>query len=224
MFPELYKKIDYTFKNADLLREALTHPSADEKRNYERLEFLGDSVLTLVITDILISKFKSEPEGDLAKRRAYVINGKILSEIAQNIGIQDHIILSDSEENMGGRDNMKILENSMEAIIGALYLDGGITPPTSLIKKYWIPFIEKNVSPPVDEKTYLQEWAQAHHHNIPVYKVSAKKGPDHSPDFTVTVDIGDMPQSTGHGHSKKEAEKNAAANMIKYIKQNDTKN
>jgi ribonuclease-3 len=224
MFAEFSKNINYTFNNTALLKEALTHPSANEEKNYERLEFLGDSVLTLAVTDILISKFKNEQEGDLAKRRAAVINGKLLSKIAESLDVQHYIILSDSEESMGGRDNSKILENSMEAIIGAMYLDGGIEAPTEFIKKHWIPVIEENISPPVDEKTFLQEWAQSHHYNIPVYTVSEKAGPDHNPNFTVTVCVSNLPKATGYGHSKKESEKNAAANMIKYIKQNDKKN
>lgn len=218
MFSELYKNIGYKFQNEKLLEEAITHPSANEDFNYERLEFLGDSVLTFFVTEILMSKFKNESEGDLAKRRAAVINGKSLFEIAENIKIKTHLILSNSEERSGGRDNQKILENAMEAIVGALYLDAGIEETRSFIEKHWLPFIEKDITPPVDEKTYLQEWAQANGHSIPEYRISDKKGPDHNPHFTVVVKVGGFPECSGTGPSKKEAEKHAAANIIKHIK------
>lgn len=224
MFSELYKKIDYKFKDEKLLKEALTHPSANEGLNYERLEFLGDSVLTLVISDILIQKFQNESEGDLAKRRAAVINGRILSEIATKLKLPEYIVLSSSEEHSGGRKNTKILENTLEALIGALYIDSGLDFVSSFIKQYWTPIIEKHASPPVDDKTYLQEWAQSQGYRLPEYKILSKEGPDHNPNFVVEVEVQNLPIFKGKGNSKKDAEKSAASNIVKYIKQNEPKN
>lgn len=213
-------KIKYTFKNSDLLIEALTHPSAsyqdgEIQKNYERLEFLGDSVLSLVITELLLERFPNETEGDLAKRRSYLVSGEVLSLIAQNIGMPNHIIMSRNEENCGGKDNKQILENTVESLIGAMYIDGGIQPCENFIVAQW----EKELSstPPIDPKTFLQEWSQAKGYGIPHYSTINTQGSDHRPMFTVSVSVKDMPSFSAEAQSKKAAEKKVAQLMIDYI-------
>lgn len=221
MLTELSHKLGHTFKNIKLLEEALTHSSSSEDINYERLEFLGDSVLSLIITTLLVEKFHNETEGDLAKRRASLINGKSLHNIANIIGLGSYIILSEGEANTGGRTNPKILEDTVEAIIGAIYIDGGLSPCKDFILKYWNDIIENDVNPPVDNKTFLQEWAQSKGYALPEYKIIEKTGPDHRPSFVVQVSVGDLPPCNASSYSKKEAEKEAAELMINYIKKNE---
>lgn len=223
MFEKLLEKLEYQFKNIKILEEALTHPSFSEESNYERLEFLGDSVLSLVITKLLIDKFQNENEGDLAKRRSSVINGKALYKVAEGIDIGSFIFIAEVEDNLGGRHNPKILENAIEAIIGAMYLDGGLEPCINFITKYWLESIDTNAEPPVDSKTYLQEWAQNKGYGLPIYTILSKTGPDHKPSFVIEVTVGDLPRCTGSAFSKKETEQEAALKMIQYIKINDSK-
>ena len=222
MYTELLAKLEYQFQDINLLQEALTHPSSVGDKNYERLEFLGDAVLSLVITTLLLEKFEHETEGDLAKRRASVINGKVLCEIANVIGINSFLIISEGEENSGGRNNSRNLENTIEAIIGALYLDGGIEVCRNFIVKYWSELIDANHLPPVDDKTYLQEWSQNKGYGLPEYKVLDKTGPAHKPSFLVEVKVGDLQKCTGVASSKKEAEKEAAQSMINYIRSHES--
>jgi len=223
MITELSQKLGYDFKNIKLLEEALTHSSSSENVNYERLEFLGDSVLSLIITTLLVEKFQDETEGDLAKRRASLINGKSLYKISNTIGLGSYLILSEGEENTGGRNNPKILEDTIEAIIGAIYTDGGLDVCKIFISKYWGGIIENDVTPPVDNKTFLQEWAQSKGYELPEYKILEKTGPDHKPSFSVQVHVGDLPPCTASSYSKKEAEKEAAQLIINYIKEHETK-
>ncbi|MCH9753931.1 MAG: ribonuclease III [Alphaproteobacteria bacterium] len=219
MLTELSKKLGHNFNNIKLLEEALTHPSSSENLNYERLEFLGDSVLSLVITTLLVDKFQNEKEGDLAKRRASLVNGKSLHKISNIIGLGEYIILSEGEENTGGRSNPKILEDTIEAIIGAIYVDGGLDPCKIFVSKYWNDIIDSDITPPIDNKTFLQEWAQSKGYKLPEYKVLDRTGPDHKPSFSVQVTVGDLTPCIASSHSKKEAEKEAAQLMINYIKE-----
>jgi len=223
MFEKLLEKLEYQFQNIETLEEALTHPSFSEDLNYERLEFLGDSVLSLVITTLLIDQFKGESEGDLAKRRSSVINGKTLHKVAENIDLGSFLFIAEVEENLGGRHNPKILENAIEAIIGAIYLDGGLEPCKNFITKYWLESINNNAEPPVDSKTFLQEWSQNKGYGLPIYTTLDKTGPDHKPCFVIEVKVGDFPPCTASAFSKKETEQEAALKMIQYIKENDTK-
>jgi ribonuclease III len=223
MFSDLMKRLGYQFSNIKLLEEALTHPSVSEERNYERLEFLGDSILSFVITTMLLEKFTTESEGDLAKRRSSVINGKILCSIANSLEINQELIISESEEKTDGRNNPRNLENTIEAIIGAIYIDSGIESCKDFIISHWTVSIDANVSPPVDDKTFLQEWSQDKGHGLPQYSLLEKTGPDHKPLFLVEVKVGDLPKISASASSKKDAEKNAAQKMIEYIKENDSK-
>ena len=219
----LYKKLDYKFKNSELLKESLIHPSFNlgvekNSKDYERFEFLGDSVLMLVITELLVAEFRFENEGDLAKRRSLLVCRDMLFEIAQSLNLSEHILMSDDEHKIGGNKNPNILEDVIEAIIGAMYLDGGLEVCKKFITKHWLPRILSQPLPPVEVKSALQEWSQENGKGIPEYTVVKKEGEDHKPIFTIKVSLPGMPSFLGKGESKKIAEKDAAQTMLDYIK------
>lgn len=228
LMESLYKKLGYEFKNPELLKEALTHPSFNlgsvkSSKNYERFEFLGDSVLMLVITELLVEEFQSETEGDLAKRRSLLVSREMLFKIAKDLDLSQYILMSNDEEKFGGRNNPNILEDVLEAIIGALYLDSSLEICSKFITKHWLPLILSYASPPVEVKSALQEWSQEHGKGIPKYTLADKEGEDHKPTFTIKVSLPGMPSFLGKGESKKVAEKNAAQMMSDYIKATDDK-
>jgi ribonuclease III len=209
-------KIKYQFSNKNLLKTALTHPSCDATENYERLEFLGDSVLNLMITEQLILLWPEEPEGSLAKRRSFLVSGEVLSEIAKNNLIQDFIIISNGEESMGGRLNPNNLENVLEALIGALYLDGGFNIAKNFITNNWQSTINNMHEVPINAKSSLQEWSQSRGLGIPEYRVINQQGPAHQPIFEIEVIVGKFTASA-NGTSKKEAETLAAKTLLQQI-------
>lgn len=219
----LYKKLNYTFKNAELLKESLIHQSFNlgsdkASKSYQRFEFLGDAVLMLVITELLVGEFVFETEGDLAKRRSLLVSRDVLFEIAQKLELSQHILMSDDEYKVGGRQNPNILEDVLEAIIGAMYLDGGLEVCKHFITKHWLTLIRSHALPPVEVKSALQEWSQNQGKGIPKYTLLNKEGEDHKPVFTIKVTLPDMPSFLGKGESKKIAEKHAAQMMLEYIK------
>lgn len=221
MYEDLLEKIQYKFQNINLLHEALTHPSMvlskQAPKHYERLEFLGDSVLSLVITTMLINKFPDETEGDLARRRAALISGATLSEIAAGLDLEESVRLSHTDD-LQHKCSAKVLENVMEAIIGAIYTDGGLSPCIKFISKHWQPYIDSTLTPPIDAKTYLQEWAQARHLGIPKYKLTSKSGSAHAPEFTIQVTVDGIQSFDATASSKRTAEKKAAQAMIDHLK------
>lgn len=226
---KLAAEIDYEFENIELLQEALTHPSisgirrkrrskaSKEVRQYERLEFLGDRVLGLVIADWLIHHFPEEQEGDLAKRHTALVQAKALQEVAEQIHLGNYIVMSAGEEVGGGRTNPSILADCAEAIIGAIYRDGGLTPAKTFIHKCWAGLIDLEQAPPQDPKTQLQEFVQAKTKALPLYRVVSQSGPQHDPEFKVEVSFPDSPTIFGIGGSKREAEKEAAREMLKHL-------
>ena len=215
--------INYQFVDQSLLKQALTHPSIAQNAtrikvaHYERLELLGDTVLSLVITEWLLQQYPDDDEGTLAKKRATLICGDILYEIAFNLNIQEHIIMSDGEEKSGGRESRRILENIIESLIGAMYLDGGLAVCKEFVYKFWAQALEKTTTIPIDPKAYLQEWAQKRGKAIPNYHIIGQEGPAHKPIFTIEVTVEDMPKFTAQGASRKVAEKLAAEQLIFYI-------
>ena len=219
---ELQNKIDYKFNNKKILQRALTHPSHNSGNggySYETYEFLGDAVLALLISDYLINKYPNETEGDLARRRSALVNGETLAKIAISLDLGKHIILARSEESIGGRENPHNLENSLEAIIGAMYLDGGLEKVKNIINKFWVPIAEGMTEVPSNPKTRLQEWSQSQGKEAPYYNLLSTVGPPHSPKFEIELAIGDMEPIRAFGTSKKVAETNAAKLFIeKYIK------
>lgn len=227
MSQELEKIINYKFKNKDLLQEALTHPSIIHNSqdnvsfNYERLEFLGDAVLSLIITESLLKKFPQADEGELAKKRSYLIKGESLVSIGDNIDIKKFILLSETEDKSGGRNNKNIQENVIESLIGAIYLDGGFDECYKFVTREWHNLIEKVKVTPIEPKTFVQEWAQDKHLSFPKYSLINKSGTDHNPEFTSEIYVEGYPAQIGKGNSKKASEKQAANNFIKNVIRHD---
>jgi len=215
MSDDLQRKLNYQFADPSLLTMALTHASHESDITYERLEFLGDRVLGLAVAEILYKTFDQEAEGDMAKRLASLVQGTTLAQIAQEIHLGDHIILSESERNTGGAENDHILADVMEAILGALYLDAGFADCKALIERLWGDRFQTMTKPPQHPKTGLQEWAQSKSLPLPTYEITAQTGPDHAPEFEVAVTVADFGTCTASGKSRQEAEKRAAAAFLK---------
>ncbi len=210
-------RFGYRFHNRQRLDTALTHASTGADHNYERLEFLGDRVLGLVVAELLYEDFPHETEGDLARRHAALVSGATLAVIADNIELGAVLRLSDSERATGGAKNDNILSDVMEALIGALYLDAGIGPCKTVIGTLWRDILHTMEKPPQDPKTALQEWAQARGLKLPRYDLAARTGPDHAPVFTMTVSIDGFAPVSGEGASRRAAEKAAAISMLSLI-------
>ena len=220
----LSRALDHRFSDTALLREALTHPSTDPQDRggarfgYERLEFLGDRVLGLVIAEWLLERFRDEPEGSLARRHTALVRRETLAQIARDIGLGTHLILSPGEAESGGRENDAILADACEAVIAALFLDGGLEASRSFIRSAFAEAIERHERPPQDAKTALQEWAQARGLPLPDYRTVARSGPDHRPEFEIEVSITGYPPATGSGASKRVAERAAAGRLLEALR------
>jgi len=212
--------LGHDFRDIDLLAEALLHPSIDPasrgaaRYGYQRLEFLGDRVLGMAIAEWLIHAFPEEPEGALARRFAGLVRADALAEIAMRLDLGRHLRLSPSEDECGGRSNPATLTDVCEAVIGALYLDGGWEVARAFVRTQWAGMLERDLTPPQDPKTALQEWAQARGLSLPRYTHVARSGPDHEPVFSVQVSVGDYPPEIGAGPSKRLAEKQAAERLL----------
>lgn len=206
--------LGHTFAQTPLLKLALTHRSVssdDPSRNdNERLEFLGDAVLQLVVTDLLYDSYPHLAEGQMAKVRAAVVSREALSEVARTLDIGSHLELASSEAGTGGRNKDSILADALEAIIGAIYLDGGMEPARNVVVGLWSDRVAERAKEPgiKDYKTRLQELAARSGHR-PVYQVEGT-GPDHDRQFTAEVSIEGQVHGQGMGRSKKEAEQAAA--------------
>lgn len=208
--------LGYQFKNAQLLRTALTHRSLGEGHN-QRLEFLGDSVLGLLIAELLYELYPTEPEGDLSRRLVSLVNGEQLALIARELGLGAQLAMSQSEEDQGGRDNRSNLEDACEALLGAIYLDGGLEAARGLITQFWKPLAQGMKSPPKDPKTALQEWAQARSLPLPEYAVLSADGPSHAPQFVIEVRVDGCAPQRAEAGNKKQAERLAALAMLAAI-------
>ncbi len=208
----LEKRIGFYFEDGKLLDTALTHPSCARESNYERLEFLGDAVLELVISDYLYKKFGDLSEGVLTQKRAEIVCAKSLSAIAREIGLGEFVFLGKGEEQSGGRDKPSILENVIEAVIGAVYLDGGFFSARTVVLQLFEERIGQVVSAveASDYKSQLQEMVQKTVKKNISYLVSRKEGPPHNTTFYIRLIVGDDVICEGVGSSKKEAEQNAA--------------
>lgn len=209
--------IGYNFKDPALLDLALTHPSADKTRNNQRLEFLGDSILGAVIAKMLYELYPSEPEGELARRLAGLVRGETLAQLARELGLGEQMHIASSEAKLGGRDNPSNLEDALEALIGAMYLDGGMQAAEGFILPRWKTLAEQNVAPPKDAKTALQEWAQARGLPVPAYNVKSSTGPAHAPQFTMEATVQGYPPAEATAASKRAAEQLAAEALLKTV-------
>ncbi|NLI60584.1 MAG: ribonuclease III [Clostridiales bacterium] len=218
---ELERRIGYRFKDSKLLLNALTHSSyANESPNNisdnERLEFLGDSVLELVIADYLYGMFGQYKEGDLTRIRASIVSEGSLAEIARSIELGQFLYLGKGESNTGGRDRSSVLADAVEAIIGAVYVDSGIKQASEFIIRLFTPIMKKSFEGKgfQDYKTNLQEVLQKDSDKDIVYRVIEERGPDHNKDFVVEVCHGDKAIGRGRGKNKKEAEQHAAKEAL----------
>ncbi len=215
--------LGYTFKNEGILNTALTHRSclneAGVSESYERLEFLGDAVLEMIISVYLFNKYPDKMEGYLTAARSATVRTESLSKISKDNGIDTYIKMSKGEESTGGRNNPSILEDVIESLIGALYCDGGIDASTRFFTKFILPNAQEiiNEDKLKDAKSILQEKVQSKGFASPVYKTINESGPDHDKTFEVVVVVNDKEITTGSGKSKQEAEQNAASKANKLI-------
>lgn len=228
--PDLERVLGHVFARPELLAEALSHPSAlgylpkRERhqrrslppRSYERLEFLGDRVLGLIIAEELWRRFPKEPEGHLTHRLAQIVKRAALVKVAQAIGLGQHMILSPAER-AGGAGGDAALADCCEALIAAIYLDGGLDKAREVVLRLWRPLIEAAEKPPRDPKSALQEWALARGLDLPSYRVVEATGPDHARRFTIAVTVGAEPEATGTAPSKQGAELGAAAALLERL-------
>ena len=211
-FKSLEKALDYKFVEDDLITEALTHKSYKRPYNNERLEFLGDAVLDLIVGEYLFNKFSNEDEGVLSKIRASLVNEKGFTRLAEHINLGDQLLLSIAEENNHGRTKPSLLSNAFEAIIGAIYLESGLKDASRITIK----LIEESYetidlnSLSKDFKTTLQELTQAEFGETPTYKLIRAFGPDHQKEFEIAIELQHKLISQAIGRSKKEAQQKAA--------------
>ncbi len=215
----LTQRLGHGFARPELLVRALTHPSAATRRgalddSYERLEFLGDRVVGLIVADLLLACFPEEQEGALAVRHAELVRRETLAEIAGEIGLERYLRLAKGEEAAGERRNPALLANACEAVIGALYLDGGLGAAENFVAPLWRVRLEAAERPPQDAKTALQEWAQGRALGLPKYREVGREGPAHEPHFTLEVEVGGQEPARGEGRSKRLAEQAAAERLL----------
>jgi ribonuclease III len=215
---DLETRIGYHFEDAAMLESALTHISAlrggNRANSYQRLEFLGDHVLGLVISDMLYRAYPKADEGELSRRLADLVRKETCYEIARSVDLGTALRVGASEANAGARSRIAILADVCEALIGAVYLDGGYKAAEGLVERLWEVRLKATAPPLRDPKTVLQEWAQARGLPTPAYREIARSGPDHNPEFRVAVQLPALAPAEGSGSSKRAAEQAAAAAML----------
>jgi ribonuclease-3 len=215
----LEPRLGHRFADPALLGRALTHPSADgaPTRNNQRLEFLGDRVLGLIAARLVFERFPAEPEGSLARRFNELVRAETLTAIGRALGLGEALVLGASEEEGDGRDKPASLANALEAVIAALYLDGGLDAAERFVRRRLEPLIDEAEPPPKDAKTALQEWAQGRGRGRPSYRTVAVSGAAHAPSFEVEVAIEGLAPARAGGASKREAEQAAAQALLERL-------
>ena len=216
-YQKLEKKINIKFKNNNLLIQSLTHKSFNPNENNEKIEFLGDRVLGLVIAQKLLKIYPNEKEGILDKKFASLVNKKTCLEVAKAIELEKYIKTFNPKNKIIKIED-KIISDSCEALMGAIYLDKGLNAVEKVILKLWSNHIKKSVITQIDAKTKLQELTLKNFKRLPIYKLISSKGPRHKPSFKVGVKLPDTKYFISEGNSKKEAEQNAAMECLKSIK------
>lgn len=217
---KLQVRIGYSFADPDLLNRALTHSSAISpgkrvERSYQRLEFLGDRVLGLVVADMLYRRFPKANEGELSRTLNTLVRKETCAIIARQLQVGPELILGESEARTGGAEKEAILGDVTEAIIGAIYLDGGLEEARTFIERHFEEFIADGRTHRADAKTTLQEWAQARGLEPPTYALVERTGPDHAPEFTIAIDLSGFDRISATGPSKRIAEHKAAEDFLK---------
>ncbi|WP_411698549.1 ribonuclease III [Helicobacter aurati] len=221
---KLQKKLNYIFKNTSLLKESLTHKSLKKPYNNERLEFLGDAVLDLIVGEFLFHHFKDKSEGSLSKMRASLVSEVAFFKLARAINLGEYVLLSTSQENNGGRNRPSILSDTFEAIMGVIYLESGIEE----LKRVFYPLMQQEfeINEKMlfeDYKSALQEYTQEVLTCIPDYRIINEEGPDHEKTFMVEVIINGESMAKASGHSKKNAQQRAAKIALEIFTNNQTK-
>lgn len=213
--------LDHQFGRPDLLREALTHRSAAGGRrggaSNERLEFIGDRVLGLLIAEWLAERFPQEQEGELGRRLAHLVSQPVLAAIAAEVALPASLSVAPGEARAGVKRRATVLADAIEAAIGALYLDGGIDAARRFVRRAWAPVMEAQREPPKDPKTALQEWAQARGLLLPRYELVSRRGPPHAPVFVVDVAV-DAYRGSGTAGTKQAAEQAAAVDLLRQLR------
>jgi len=225
-FKELEKNTGVKFKDEDLIRKAFIHRSylneaKETMESNERLEFLGDSILSFLVSSYLYKEFPDKPEGELTNLRSAIVKTKTLALISQKLELGKYLYLSRGEEEGGGRNNTSLLADTFEAFIGAIFLDSGIEEPRKILNQFLFPLLGDILENKLykDAKSSFQEEVQEKTRISPVYKVMKEEGPDHAKKFTVGVYVGDKLYGTGDGRNKQEAEQEAARSALeKYHK------
>jgi ribonuclease-3 len=219
----LQDKISYQFHDLDLLNEALTHRSyAHERtggtsRDNERLEFLGDSVLNVIISHLIMERFPHCHEGELTKLRASLVNKKSLARISKSHSINQRLLLGKGESLRGGREKSSVISDGYEALIGAIYLDGGFEKAFGVVERQFSPFLDEGLINDGDFKTKVQQVCQSRFRRLPRYRLSELKGPEHDKTFGAEIFIDHRSYGYGVGKNKKEAQQNAAREALKKI-------
>ncbi len=216
MSKELEEILKYTFKEKNLLHKALTHKSYSNDINNEKLEFLGDRVLGLIISKELLDRYPNEKEGIIDKKFANLVNKKTCANIAKKLNLKKFLYLGSSHKNLE-RSTDKIISDCLEALVGAIYLDGGLKSSEKFILNCWGSYIDKSIITLIDSKTKLQEYSLKKFKKLPKYTFFKKTGPQHKPLFKTEVEIQDSKKIIGIGTSKKNAQQNAAAKLIKIL-------
>jgi len=212
----LEKKIGISFKNKELLKRSLTHKSYNSDDNNEKLEFLGDRVLGLVIAKTLLEIFPNDREGSLDKKLASLVNKKKCCEISKKLNLENFIITGNVKSKKNKIED-KIISDACEALIGAIYIDQGLSVVKNFILKFWKSSIKLNIEDPIDAKTKLQEYSLKKYKSLPEYKLLSNTGPHHNPVFKIGVSVENSKIFNASGSSKKEAEQKAAALCLKKI-------
>jgi len=213
---EFEKIIKYNFKKTSILEKALTHKSFDNHSNNEKLEFLGDRVLGLVISEKLLDKFPEEKEGIIDKKFANLVNKRTCVQIAKKINLKTFINFGSSHKKLD-RSTDKIISDCLEAIVGAIYLDSGLKSVEKFILSFWKDFLLKSTITHIDSKTKLQEFSLKNYKELPKYIFFKKTGPQHSPLFKTEVQIPNSKKIIGTGSTKKQAQQNAASKLLKIL-------
>ncbi len=215
--------LGHDFSRPELLREAMTHRSALHGRargrgkgSNERMEFIGDRVLGLLIAEWLAERFPREQEGDLGRRLAVLVSQPVLAEVAEAIGLGEALAVAPGEAKAGVRRRATVLADALEAALGALYLDGGLQRARAFVRRAWEGVMSRQEKPPRDAKTMLQEWVQARGLGLPTYAVASRSGPPHAPEFVVTVSAGGL-SGSGTAGSKRAAEQLAASELLRVL-------
>ena len=217
---KLEEHLGYKFRDRGLLEKALSHsstvasPRLQVDETYQRHEFLGDRVLAVTVAELLLNAFPKADEGELARRFNGLVRNETCADVAREIGVGPFIRLGEGEAQAGGREKEAILGDVCEAIIGAVYMDGGFVDARDLVIRYWEKRMLDWTGPLRDAKTTLQEWVQGNKLPPPVYKLVERTGPDHEPQFTLRVDVPSLKTAMGRGPSKRIAEQDAARTIL----------